>query len=79
MSAEFPTLFTPVHPARSPQEDRRERESDSLGLAAAHAPEDGLTKAPAAWEMEIHASGDAVSARPAATAFDEARKLAPSL
>lgn len=59
--------------------DREEREFDSLVLATTNTPEDGLTKTLAGSGIEVHTIGDAVSARTAAMAFYEARKLALSL
>lgn len=59
--------------------DREEREFDSLVLATTNTPEDGLTRALAESGIEIHTIGDAVSARTAAMAFYEGRKLALAL
>lgn len=59
--------------------DKEEREFDSLVLACTNTPEDGLTKALGNAGLEVHAIGDAVSARTAAMALYEARKLALAL
>ncbi|MEX2647822.1 MAG: FAD-dependent oxidoreductase [Alphaproteobacteria bacterium] len=59
--------------------DKETREYDSLVLAGTNIPEDGLAKALAGAPMEVHSIGDAVSARTAAMAFYEARKLALAL
>ena len=52
-----------------------EREFDSLVLATTNTPEDELTAALAGSQLEIHAIGDTVSARTAAMAIYEGRKL----
>ncbi len=59
--------------------DEEEREFDSLVLATTNRPEDHLGKALAASGAEVHAIGDCVSARTAAMAFYEARRLALTL
>jgi len=59
--------------------ETEEREFDSLVLATTNTPEDRLTKDLAAAPVEIHTIGDAVSARTAAMAFYEGRKLALEL
>ena len=51
------------------------REFDSLVLAATNTPEEKLTHALAGSGREIHAIGDTVSARTAAMAIYEGRKL----
>ena len=51
------------------------REFDSLVLATTNTPEDALTHALAGSGLEIHAIGDTVSARTAAMAIYEGRKL----
>lgn len=56
--------------------DREEREFDTLVMALTNTPEDGLNRALASSGKEIHTLGDAVSARTAAMALYEARKLA---
>jgi NAD(P)H-nitrite reductase large subunit len=56
--------------------DREEREFDTLVMALTNTPEDGLTRALAGSGKEVHTLGDAVSARTAAMALYEARKLA---
>ncbi len=56
--------------------EEEERDFDSLVLATTNTPEDDLTKALAGSGIEVHAIGDTVSARTAAMAFYEARKLA---
>ncbi len=55
--------------------DEDEREFDSLVLATTNTPEDELTAALAGSQLEIHAIGDTVSARTAAMAIYEGRKL----
>jgi 2,4-dienoyl-CoA reductase-like NADH-dependent reductase (Old Yellow Enzyme family) len=59
--------------------DKETREFDSLVLACTNTPEDGLTKALGGAGIDVHTIGDAVSARTAAMALFEARKLALSL
>ena len=65
-TARFVNLF-------SGKED--EREFDSLVLATTNTPEDELTRALAGSGREVHAIGDTVSARTAAMAIYEGRKL----
>lgn len=65
-TARFVNLFTG-------EED--EREFDSLVLATTNTPEDDLTNALAGSRLEIHTIGDTVSARTAAMAVYEGRKL----
>ena len=59
--------------------DEEERDFDSLVLATTNTPEDHLTRALAGSGIEVHAIGDTVSARTAAMALYEARKLALAL
>jgi NADPH-dependent 2,4-dienoyl-CoA reductase/sulfur reductase-like enzyme len=59
--------------------DKEEREFDSLVMAGTNTPEDHLTKALAGAGMEVHTIGDSISARTAAMALYEARKLALAL
>ncbi|MEQ8697397.1 MAG: FAD-dependent oxidoreductase [Bauldia litoralis] len=56
-----------------------ERKFDYLVLAGTNTPEDSLTKELAADGLEVHTIGDAVSARTAAMAIFEARRLALTL
>ncbi len=59
--------------------EEEEREFDSLVLATTNRPDDHLHKELAYSGLEVHAIGDAVSARTASMAFYEGRKLALSL
>jgi hypothetical protein len=59
--------------------DEEEREFDSLVLASTNTSENHLTRALADSGKEVHSIGDSVSARTAAMAFYEARRLALTL
>jgi len=59
--------------------DEEEREFDTLVMATTNHPRVELSEALAGSGMQVHALGDAVSARTAALAFYEARKLALGL
>jgi 2,4-dienoyl-CoA reductase-like NADH-dependent reductase (Old Yellow Enzyme family)/NAD(P)-dependent dehydrogenase (short-subunit alcohol dehydrogenase family) len=59
--------------------EENEREFDSLVLATTNTPEDGLATALEGADFDVHAIGDAVSARTASMAIFEARKLALTL
>ena len=59
--------------------DEEERDFDSLVLATTNTPEDHLARELAGSGVEVHAIGDTVSARTAAMAIYEARKLALTL
>ena len=56
-----------------------EREFDSLVLATTNTPEDGLTRALADADKEVHSIGDTVAARTAHMAIYEGRKLGLAL
>ena len=59
--------------------DEETREFDSLVLATTNRPDDALLSELASAGLEVHAIGDAVSARTAAMAIYEGRKLALTL